>query len=299
MKIGVGLPSTAIGPAKDDQIIFAQAAEGLGYDHLAVYDHVVGANPASRPDWTGAYTSEAAFHDPFVLLSYLAAHTSRIILTPQVLILAQRQTALVARQAASVDLLSDGRLRLGVGIGWNPVEFEVLGEDFSNRGVRSLEQIRVLKKLWTEDHVTFEGQWHSLPDVGLNPMPVQRPIPIWVGGSHKNQIRRIASDGDGWIPLAYQPDERGAGAIARLHRMIAEEGRKPEDVGIDAWVSMGDSNRDDWRAEVSAWRDLGATHVTLNTAFSQLHHRPIKSRDVNEHIDAITRYHDAVADLLE
>lgn len=300
MKLGVGLPSSVIGGDPAAQAEFARAAEEIGFDHLAVYDHVVGVNPASRPDWRGPYTSDDCFHDPFVLLAFLAARTSRIILTPQVLILPQRQTVLVARQAASVDLLSGGRLRLGVGIGWNPVEFTCLGENFSDRGRRSLEQIEVLQALWTDDHVRFEGNWHRLPDVGLNPRPVQRPIPVWFGGHHDNVLRRIAARGDGWIILAHRPDAAGAAEIEKLKAMIRKAGRPEEAVGLDAWVSMGAGTPDDWRAEIAAWQRIGITHITLNTAFGGYpHHRPISDRTLAGHLDAIRIYRDAVGDLFD
>src|SRR5262249_22258250 len=170
MKIGIALPQSQIGTDAAVVRDFAQTAEDIGYGHLAVYDHVVGINPSSRPDWEGPYTSQNAFHDPFALVGFLAGQTRHITLTTHILILPQRQTVLVARQAASVDVLSNGRMRLGIGIGWNPVEFTALGENFSNRGRRSHEQIRVLKALWTQPHVKLSGQWHELPDVGLNPL---------------------------------------------------------------------------------------------------------------------------------
>ena len=300
MKLGVSLPSTIVGGDPDVQVAFAQAAERIGIDHLAVYDHVVGIDPASRPDWRGPYTSDHSFHDPFVLLGFLAGRTERIELSPQVLILPQRQTALVARQAASVDLLSGGRLRLGVGIGWNPVEFTALGQDFSTRGKRSMEQIEVLQALWTQDHVDIDGTWHRLPRVGLNPRPVQRPIPLWLGGHHDNVLARIAARGDGWIILAYRPDDTGAAEIAKLQGMVEAAGRPRAAVGIDAWLSMGGGTEtDDWRAEIVAWRELGVTHATLNTAFRAYHHMPIAGTDMDAHLVAAERYFRAVEDLLD
>jgi probable F420-dependent oxidoreductase len=297
MKLGVALPQTDIG---SDPIVlkeFAQAAEALGYDHLAVYDHVVGANPASYPDWTGPYTSSHAFHDPFALFGFLAGQTERIILTTHVMILPQRQTALVARQAASVDLLSGGRLRLGVGIGWNKVEYTALGEEFGNRGRRSHEQIKLLKKLWSEDHVQFQSQWHVLPDVGLNPAPCQRPIPVWIGGHHENVLRRIASIGDGWIILAYRPDEEAARQIDRLRELVQAADRDVEDIGMDAWVSMGGLKPEDWREEVEGWKALGVSHITLNTAFERMHHQPISGNSLQDHLEAIRSYYETVSDL--
>jgi len=298
MKLGVSLPQTDIGTDPSVVRDFAQTAEALGYEHLAVYDHVVGVNPMSYTDWSGPYTSNHAFHDPFALFGFLAGQTERIILTTHVLILPQRRTALVARQAASVDELSGGRLRLGVGIGWNPVEFTVLGEDFSERGRRSQEQIEVMKKLWSQDHVTFEGQWHDLPDVGLSPKSVQRPIPIWLGGHHDNVLKRIASIGDGWIILGYQPNQEAASQISKLHEFTQTAGRKPDDIGIDAWVSMGELTPDDWREEINGWKSLGVSHLTLNTSFDVMHHKPIAGNSLQEHLEAIRSYRDAVSDLL-
>ncbi len=307
MKIGVALPSTAIGTDPNVVRDYAQAAEEIGFDHLAVYDHVVGVNPDSYDDWSGPYTSKHSFHDPFALFGFLAGLTTKIILTPQVLILAQRQTVLVARQAASVDALSGGRLRLGVGIGWNPVEFTALGEDFSNRGQRSLEQIEVMQALWSNPHVKFSGQWHEIPDVGLNPMPVQRPIPVWLGGHHDNVLWRIAAVGDGWISLLYHPNEEAERQIARLREMVREAGRPEDAVGIDSWVSMAEAAADGstamttpdrWREEIDGWQKLGISHVTLNTAFNNRHHRPISGTSVDEHIGAIRQYHETVSDLL-
>ena len=298
MKLGVSLPQTNIGTDPSVVRDFAQAAEALGYEHLAVYDHVVGVNPKSYTDWSGPYTSKHAFHDPFALFGFLAGQTEKIVLTTHVLILPQRQTALVARQAASVDKLSGGRLRLGIGIGWNVVEFTVLGEEFSERGQRSQEQIEVLKKLWSQDHVTFHGRWHELPDVGLSPKSVQRPIPIWLGGHHDNVLKRIASMGDGWIILAYKPDQEAAARIRKLHEFTQSAGRKPGDIGIDAWVSMGTLKPDDWRKEIKGWKDLGVSHVTLNTSFDVMHHKPISGNSLQQHLEAIRSYRDAVSELL-
>jgi probable F420-dependent oxidoreductase len=298
MKIGVSIPQTDMGSDPMQLRDFAQAAEAIGFAHLATYDHVVGINPQSRPDWSGPCTSKHAFHDPFGLFGFLAGQTKSIVLTTHILILPQRQTALVARQAATIDVLSNGRLRLGIGIGKNPVEFTVLGENFDDRGQRSEEQVRLMQALWTQDHVTFEGRWHEVPDVGLNPRPVQQPIPIWFGGHHENVLRRIATIGDGWIILAHRPDNKVAAEIDRLRGFVREANRPIDAVGIDAWVSMGGTTPDDWRAEVTGWGELGVSHVTLNTAFERMHHRPIDNHGLDAHIDAMRRYHEAVHDLL-
>lgn len=202
MQIGAIFPQTEIGSDPAAVRDYAQAVEDLGYGHITAYDHVLGASTANRPDWRGSYTSAAMFHEIFVLFGYLAALTRRVELVSGVLILPQRQTALVAKQAAEVDVLSGGRLRLGVGVGWNAVEFEALGEDFQTRGARIEEQIAVLRALWTQPVVDFHGRWHQIPAAGINPLPVQRPIPIWMGGYVDTVLRRIGRVADGWLPSA-------------------------------------------------------------------------------------------------
>ena len=215
MRIGVTFPQTEIG---NDPIAirdYAQTVEGLGYHHLLVYDHVLGADITNRPGWTGAYRLEDPFHEVFVLLGYLAGLTASLELVVGVLILPQRQTALVAKQAAEVDVLSGGRLRLGVGVGWNPVEYEGLGKNFHDRGVRSEEQIALLRALWTAPSISFEGRWERVVAAGINPLPVQRPIPTWIGGYAEATLRRIGRLGDGWFPWR-EPNDAMRAAVARL-----------------------------------------------------------------------------------
>ena len=299
MKLGISLPVTDLGA---DPVVlrdFAQLAEGIGYHHLVVYDHVVGVDPASRPDWDGVDSSDDIYHDPFVLFGYLAGQTRTIELSVQVLVLSQRQTALVAKQAASVDVLSGGRLRLGVGIGWNEAEFVALGENFANRGVRSEEQVEVMKALWSEPYVLFEGKWHDIPNAGINPLPTRRPLPVWFGGKHDNVLRRIARVGDGWMPLHCAAGETARREIETLMGYAEAEGRSRDEIGIDAWVSMGAATAENWRREVSGWRELGATHITLNTAFDVGHHRRIAGRSFDDHADAAREFFAAVEDLLE
>lgn len=298
MRLGVAIPQTDIGAQPSVLAEFAQAAEHVGYRHLVTYDHVLGANTANRPEWTGAYTSAHPFHDTFVLFGYLAAITKTIELSSHVLILPQRQTALVAKQAASVDVLSGGRLRLGVGVGWNEIEYIGLGEDFANRGPRSSEQAEVLRALWTDPHVNFSGEWHEIPDAGINPMPVQQPIPLWFGGSGERVMRRIAKHGDGWITLYHQPDDQARKDIELLGQFAEAEGRASDDIGVDVWVSMGESTPEDWRREVAAWKEIGVSHLTLNTAFHIGHHRRIDGDSLENHVNAINTYIESVADLL-
>lgn len=297
MRLGVAIPQTDIGGDPRVAAEFAFAAEAAGYHHLATYDHVLGASVAKRPDWDGPFTSEDPFHDTFVLFAYLAGVTDSIEFSTEVLILPQRQTALVAKQAASVDVLSGGRLRLGVGVGWNAVEYTGLGEDFSNRGARCSEQAVVLKALWTDPHVEFSGTWHQIPDAGINPLPVQRPIPLWFGGNGERLLRRVAEHGDGWVTLYHRPGERARDDFAKLHAYVEAAGRDPSDVELGVWVSMGKGSAADWRAEISDWIELGVSHVTLNTAFHVAHHHRIDGTTVAEHVAAIEQYIDAVGDL--
>jgi len=272
MKVGVVFPQTEIGSDPIAVRDYAQTAEGLNCSHILAFDHVLGANRASRPDFRGPYDHNSLFHEPFVLYGYLAGLTERIGLTTGIIIVAQRQTVLVAKQAAAVDVLSGGRLRLGIGIGWNDVEFEGLGENFHDRGKRSEEQVEVMRALWTNETIRYQGQWHTITDAGINPLPVQRPIPILFGGMSDNVMRRIAKMGDGWLPQfegfgpdGSTPNEEGRRLIAKLHGYIAEAGRHPGDVAIEGRVKLGTRTPEVCAREVAAWADLGATEVTLNT----------------------------------
>jgi probable F420-dependent oxidoreductase len=262
--VGVVFPQTEIGADPGGVRAFAQAAEELGYSHLLVYDHVLGADVGVRPEWSGPYTAEHQFHEIFVLFGYLAAVVPGLELVAAVLVLPQRQTALVAKQAAEVDILTGGRLRLGVGLGWNFVEFETLGENFHNRGRRAEEQIEVLRRLWTEPVVSFEGRYHRIPAAGINPLPVQRPIPVWIGGSAEAAIRRAARLADGFFPQ--RPLEGGWPATMERFRLWVEEsGRDLAAIGIEWRISVAKGTPDDWCREAEEWRALGATHVSVAT----------------------------------
>lgn len=282
MKLGVVFPQTEIGTAPGVIRDYAQAAEGLGYDYLLAYDHVLGANPERPGGWRGVYTYRDAFHEPFVLFAYLAALTTRLEFTTGVLILPQRQTALVAKQAAALDVLSGGRLRLGIGIGWNAVEYEALGQDFHTRGRRSEEQVALLRRLWTEPLVTFAGRDHRISDAGLNPLPVQRPIPIWFGGEADAVLRRMAHLGDGWISNT-RTLEQGRQQVARLREYLQAAGRDPASFGIDIRINARQTPEADWAAEITGWQALGATHVCVNTmgmGFTRL----------EQHLDILRRF---------
>ena len=264
MRIGVVFPQTEIGSDPGGVRAYAQAAQELGFGHLLAYDHVLGADVGKRPDWAGPYTAEHQFHEIFVLFGYLAGVAHGLELVTGVLVLPQRQTALVAKQAAEIDLLTGGRFRLGVGLGWNFVEFESLGQDFSNRGKRAEEQIELLRRLWQEPVVTFEGGYHSVPAAGINPLPVQRPIPIWIGGSAEAAIRRAARLADGFFPQ--RPLEGGWPAtMERFRGWVEEAGRDPAAIGIEWRIDISTGTQDDWRAAADEWEALGATHLSVAT----------------------------------
>ncbi|HZT89336.1 MAG TPA: LLM class F420-dependent oxidoreductase [Stellaceae bacterium] len=297
MQLGALLPLGDIGGAAAALQDYARAAEEIGYDFLEAPDHVLGVNAATRPGWD-RNTSEDLFHDPFVLFGYLAGCTRKLGFSTGVLILAQRQAVLVAKQAACLDVLCGGRFRLGVGVGWNEAEFVGLNENFHNRGRRSEEQVRVMQALWAEPHVTFKGRWHTIDDAGINPRPASGKVPVWFGGHHERTLERVAKIGDGWMPNAYPPDQTALDVFARLRRLTEEAGRNPADVGIEVWVSMGSGDEADWRREAQFWKQAGATHLALTTTFNRRHHKRIAGRTMADHLAALRRYRAAVADVL-
>ena len=264
MNIGVTFPQTEIGSDPGAIREYVQAAEELGYEHLLTYDHVLGADKEHFPDLTGPYTYKHMFHEPFVLFGYMASITKSIELVTGIVILPQRQTALVAKQAAEVDVLSGGRLRLGIGIGWNYVEYDVLNENFHNRGRRCEEQIQVLRALWTQEVVNFEGRWHRISHAGLNPLPVQRPIPVWMGGRSDSVQKRIAKMADGWIS-AGGPNETAAGIVENIKTYAAEAGRDPAELGFHGRVQATEASPEEWLEEARKWEAIGANQLSLNT----------------------------------
>jgi len=265
MQLGAILPQTEIGPDPQDLVRFVRAAEDGGFTYVVVYDHVLGADRATRPDWQGPYDLHSQFHEPFVLYGYLAALT-RLELVPGVLILPQRQTALVAKQAAQVDVLAGGRFRLGVGIGWNPVEYEALGIPFRSRAARYEEQVEVLRRLWTEDSVTFRGRFHTIDHAGLLPRPVQQPIPIWMGGgTNPRTLERIGRLADGWI-CNTPPGHRLEEALIVVREAAAAAGRLPDAIGLQGIAQPGAASdgKDVLRRQVDRWTAIGATHVSVS-----------------------------------
>jgi probable F420-dependent oxidoreductase len=276
----VTFPQTELGGDPGAVRAYAEGVEELGYRHILVYDHVVGADPKVHTGWNGPYDVHTTFHEPFVLYGYLAAVTRSLELVTGVIILPQRQTALVAKQAAEVDLLSGGRLRLGIGVGWNAVEYEALGEDFGSRGKRSAEQIALLRRLWTEQSVTFDGEFDKLTGAGIAPLPVQRPIPVWVGAASPPGYKRAGRLADGWFPMM-GPGPALDEARTVVERAAVAAGRDPASIGMEGRV--------DWRGDVDAvierlkqWAEAGATHVSVNTMGAGL-------KTVDDHLAALSR----------
>lgn len=264
MKLGVTFPQTEIGA--DPVVIrdYVQTAEALGYDYLLAYDHVLGANPERPGGWRGPYTFREMFHEPLVTFAWMAALTQRLEFCAGILILPQRQTALVAKQAAQVSLLSGGRLRLGVGIGWNAVEYEALNEDFHTRGKRIEEQVTLLRELWSKPLVNFKSEYHSIPDAGIHPLPPQ-PIPIWFGGGGAEVVqRRMSRLGDGWIANRMPLDDLRV-TLDKLRGYVQEAGRDPSAFGVDWRISVNHTPRDQWAREVEQLAQMGVTHIGINT----------------------------------
>ena len=294
MEIGVIFPQTEIEPDVAAIRDFAQAAQDMGYSYLFIADHVLGAD-ASAYDHPlfGMYNHESVVHESLTTMGYLAAVAPGMGLMSGILILPQRQTALVAKQAAEIDVLCGGKLRLGIGAGWNFVEYEALGMNFQDRGARSAEQIEVMRQLWTKESVDFHGKWHDITHAGINPLPVQRPIPVWLGvGSPAAPIppdvalRRVARIADGWCPN-FGPDESGYALQEKVHNYMAEYGRNPSELGLDGRLKTADATPEDWAAEVAGWRKMGASHLSIENRRGGL-------KTADDHIDMMRRFKEAV-----
>ena len=279
MRIGVVFPQTEIGADAGAVRAYAEHVEELGFTHLLAYDHVVGADPKIHLDWDGPYDLHNTFHEPLVTFGYLAAVTTSLELVTGIVILPQRQAVLVAKQAAEVDLLSRGRLRLGVGLGWNAVEYEALGEDFSTRGKRCEEQVELMRKLWTEQTVTYHGTYHRVTGAGLAPLPVQQPIPVWFGASSPRACRRAGRLGDGWFPMV-GPGPKLEQARQELAHAATEAGRDPAQIAMEGRVSWN-GNADDMADGLRSWAEAGASHMSINTMGAGL-------ASVDDHLAALT-----------
>jgi probable F420-dependent oxidoreductase len=294
MKLGAIFPTTEIGSDPAAIRDWAQAAEALGFDHVVLYDHVLGAVHSGRePRLMGPYTERDAFHEPFVLFGFLAGVTRSLELATGVLVLPQRETALVAKQAVEVDLLSGGRLRLGVGTGWNHVEYQALGQDFARRGERLDEQVELLRRLWREPVVDFSGRHHRVDRAGLLPLPA-RAIPIWFGGFTEVAFRRAARTGDGFQFGSTGPAVRGQ--WEKLKARLARAGRELASFGAEATVDFS-AGPDAWRAECEAWRAAGGTHFSLramDTAAEIVGAKRVGYRGLQDYIAALERFKKAL-----
>ena len=278
MRIGVVFPQTEIGGDVGAVRAYAQRVEELGFDHLLAYDHVVGADPAVHEGWSGPYNVNTTFHEPLVLFGYLAAITALELVTG-IIILPQRQTVLAAKQAAEVDLLSNGRLRFGVGLGWNRVEYEALGKDFSNRGRRLDEQVELMRRLWTEPSLSYDGEYERVTGAGLAPLPVQRPIPIWFGAASPRAYARAGRLADGWFPQV-PPGPLLDEARSMVEAGAESAGRDVASLGMEGRVSWGDGGIERIVDHVERWRNAGASHLSVNTMGAGL-------ASVDEHLVAL------------
>jgi probable F420-dependent oxidoreductase len=301
LRFGAVFPQAEVGAADAGALrAYAQAVQDLGYVDLLAYDHVLGASASfyRGANLTGPYRENDSFREPFVLFGFLAGVAPKLSFATNVLILPQRQTALVAKQAAEVDVLCGGRLRLGIGIGWNPVEYEALAVPFRERAAREEEQIRLLRELWTRPLVTFEGRFHRVVEAGINPLPVQRPIPIWLGGMAEAVIKRVGTLADGWFPIfggigasrsGAMPhrDESPEVLVERMRRYAREAGRDPAAIGVGCSLPYAGQTEESWNRKLGRFQELGATHISINTMGSGF-------RTIDAHIDALRRVADAI-----
>lgn len=266
MKIGVVFPQTELGGDVGAVRAYGETVGGLGFSHLLAYDHVVGADPGVHERWAGPYDIATTFHEPFVMFGFLAAIMT-VELVTGIIILPQRQTALVAKQATEVDLLTEGRFRLGIGVGWNSVEYEALGQSFADRGRRMSEQIGLLRQLWTAPSVTFTGTYDHVTGAGLAPMPIQQPIPIWIGGSSTPAYRRMGQLADGWFPQVRPGPDLDA-ALETIAVAAQAAGRDPATIGMEGRVTWDSTDPDRFRRQVERWANAGASHLTVDTMYT-------------------------------
>lgn len=285
MEFGAVLPHNEIGNDPDAIRAYAQGVEALGATHLLIYDHVLGADPNRPGGFKGPYDKDVAFHEPLTTFAFIAAVTKKLDMMTAVLILPQRQTVLVAKQAAELAVLSSNRFRLGVGTGWNRVEYTGLNEEFSNRGARQSEQVELLRRLWSEDSIDYTGKYHRIDAASIKPRP-QQPVPVWFGGSAPALLDRCARLGDGWIPLM-GPGEAAAASLATLRKRRESLGLPWAGFGIQAQAQYAGGTPDRWQGHAEKWRHLGATHLAIAT-------HNAGPTDVDGHLSRVREYLDAV-----
>ncbi len=266
LKIGAVFPQTEIGADRNHLRQWIEGARDLGFHHMVAYDHVLSGDQAyHHPKLVGRYDETKPFHEVMVLFGYMAAIAPEMEAVSGVVILPQRQTALVAKQAATVDVLTGGRFRLGVGIGWNDIEYQGLNESFGNRGRRLEEQIDLLRTLWREPIVSYEGTWHTIDHAGLAPLPVQRPIPIWIGGSADVALQRAARLADGFFSNSGINLERSDHEVSVIRDELARIERDPASFDFEPRLNLADGGEDDWQRAIDWWRQAGASYVSINT----------------------------------
>jgi probable F420-dependent oxidoreductase len=288
MKFGAVFPQTEIGTDPQAMRRYARGAEELGFNYILAYEHILGAERQSYPNQSFIFDHEDAFHEPFTLFSYLAACTDKMEFTTGILILPQRDVRLVAKQAAQLALLSQGRFRLGVGGGWNRAESESLNADFSTRGKRMNEQLELLERLFREPLVDFDGQFHQVKRCGLNPLPNPAP-PIWIGGSADAVLKRAARFADGWIAATLPPGQEQT-IVDKLHHFLAERDRDPANFGLDARIVFAKFPPQERLAEFDRWKKLGATHFRCNTM-------GLGFTEVDQHLEALEQFLKVVKDV--
>jgi len=263
MQIGAVFPHNEIGTDPGAIKAYAQGVEAMGITHLLIYDHVLGADPDREGGFRGPYDKDVAFHEPFTTFAFIAGVTDKIDLITTVMILPQRQTVLAAKQAAEVALLSNNRFKLGIGVGWNELEYVGLNETFNNRGRRQEEQVDVMRKLWSEDSLDYTGEYHRIDKASINPRP-SKTIPIWFGGSAPALLDRVARLGDGWIPLMGANDKAKA-CIDTIKQTREAAGLSFDNFGIQAQAQYAGGSPERWCKHAEAWREMGCTHLAIAT----------------------------------
>ena len=285
MKFGVVFPHHEIGTDPGAIKAFAQGAEALGADHMLIYDHVLGADRDRPGGFNGPYDKDVAFHEPFTVFSFMAAVTERIVFSTAVLVLPQRQTALVAKQAAELAILSGNRFRMGIGTGWNDVEYEALDVPFGRRGARQTDQVDLLRALWVEDSLTVDTDFHTVTKASILPRPSQ-PIPIWFGGGSPALLRRCAERGDGWVPIG-SPNDASKEALETIRRHRDAAGLPWEGFGVQAQAQFGGGTPERWANHAERWQNIGCTHLAVAT-------HNAGNESVDDHLRAAAAYFNAV-----